>query len=429
MKAAMRVVITTVGSRGDVQPYVALGAGLARRGHEVTLATHAGFEGLARAHGLGFFGLKADPQELLKTEAGLGFIESAANPILFIQRYREVLQPLVEEVSQELLAAVAPAEAVIYSPLSLPAYDFARANGVPAVLASPVPLTPTGDFPFMVMPGGVDFGPWLNYLTHHAAILGVSLATSSASTRWRQLVGLSPQAGGPLSGRTEAWAVMHGISRQVVPRPNDWGPDSVMTGYWFLDEPEGWTPPPELEAFLDTGLPPVYVGFGSMPGRDPQALAAIVFDALALAGRRGVVLSGWGGLGRGDVPDHIHMIHDVPHAWLFPRMAAVVHHGGAGTTAAGLRAGVPSILTPVFGDQEFWGARVRALGVGPTPLPRARLNTWELAGAIQRAVSDPEMARRARVLGAAIRAEDGVAEACEFFEHYVGGQARGTGGQ
>jgi UDP:flavonoid glycosyltransferase YjiC (YdhE family) len=415
----MRVVITTVGSRGDVQPYVALGCGLARRGHEVTLATHAPFEGLARAHGLGFFPLSVDPQALISSEQGLNFLDSAANPVLFIQRYMQVGQPMVEDMCHELRAAVAPAEAVVFSPLSLPAADFAEANGRPAVLASPVPLAPTGAFPFMVMPGGWDFGPIGNRLTHDAAILAFSLAMAGTQNRWRAKVGLAPLPAGPLAWRPGKRYLMQGISPHVLPRAPEWGADVAHTGYWFLDEPDGWQPPADLAAFLAAGEAPVYVGFGSMADREPRKLAATVFDALALAGRRGVVLSGWAGLGRADVPDHVHMVEDVPHSWLFPRMAAVVHHGGAGTTAAGLRAGVPSVVTPVFGDQPFWGHRVHALGVGPPPLPRPRLKTWELAGAIRLAVSDPGMRERAARLGEALRKEDGVAAACACFERWT----------
>src|SRR5690606_35862025 len=161
-----------------------------------------------------------------------------------------------------------------------------------------------------------------------------------------------------------------------------------ITGYLFLDEQAGWQPPPALEAFLDAGEPPVYIGFGSMAGRDPEAMTALVVEALALCGRRGLLLTGWGGLHAGAVPESIFVLDAAPHSWLFPRMAAVVHHGGAGTTAEGLRAGVPAVVVPFLFDQPFWGARIEALGVGPAPIPRKQLTAARLAGAIHRAVSD-----------------------------------------
>jgi UDP:flavonoid glycosyltransferase YjiC (YdhE family) len=181
--------------------------------------------------------------------------------------------------------------------------------------------------------------------------------------------------------------------------------------------------------FLAAGLPPVYIGFGSMTARDPRELTNIAVEALRAAGQRGVLLSGWAGLGTdSEVPDHVCVVTDVPHAWLFPRVAAVVHHGGAGTTAAGLRAGVPTIVTPVGGDQPFWGARVARLGAGPPPIPPRELTAARLAAAIRTATADVGMRRRAAALGERIRAEDGVGGAVAAFEQHITG-ARRVGGR
>jgi UDP:flavonoid glycosyltransferase YjiC (YdhE family) len=215
--------------------------------------------------------------------------------------------------------------------------------------------------------------------------------------------------------------VLYGYSPHVIPPPPDWGADTHVTGYWFLDPPSGWTPPPALHEFLAAGPPPVYVGFGSMSSRNPQATAKLVLDALGAAGQRAVLLAGWSGLRPADLPDSVLMVDSVPFAWLFPRMAAVVHHGGAGTTAAGLRAGVPSIVVPFFGDQPYWGRRVAELGVGPAPIPRKRLTVEVLAGAIDRAVTDPVLRRRAAELGVRIRVEDGVARAVGVVSTLAGG--------
>jgi sterol 3beta-glucosyltransferase len=159
---------------------------------------------------------------------------------------------------------------------------------------------------------------------------------------------------------------------------------------------------------LQSGSPPVYIGFGSMGSRKPEETADLVLQAVARTGQRAILQAGWGGLSKADVPNNILMINSVPHSWLFPRMAAVVHHGGAGTTAAGLRAGVPSIVIPFFGDQPFWGQRIADLGVGTAPIPRKQLTVERLAQAIDRAVTDPVMQQRAAELGAKIQAEDGI---------------------
>jgi sterol 3beta-glucosyltransferase len=172
--------------------------------------------------------------------------------------------------------------------------------------------------------------------------------------------------------------------------------------------------------FLASGPPPVYVGLGSMSGRDAARLTALVLDALRRAGRRGILLSGWAGLGEQDVGDDICVVRDIPHDWLFPQVSAVVHHGGAGTTGAGLRAGKPSVLLPFFADQPFWGRRVHQLGAGPRPIPQKRLTVEGLAAAIRIATTDPHMAGKARMLGERIRAEDGVERAVGLLRDRLG---------
>jgi sterol 3beta-glucosyltransferase len=205
----------------------------------------------------------------------------------------------------------------------------------------------------------------------------------------------------------------------VLPKPPEWGDWIHITGYWFLDHPPEWRPSAGLVDFLRSGPPPVYVGFGSMNNRNPEEVTGLALKALARARQRGLLLTGWGGLSQSDLPDDVFKIETIPHDWLFPQMAAVVHHGGIGTLAAGLRAGVPSIVVPYFSDQPFWGQRVAALGVGPPPIPRQSLTAGHLAAAIQLAVGDPGIRARAAALGEKIRAENGVARAVEAFHRHL----------
>jgi sterol 3beta-glucosyltransferase len=198
--------------------------------------------------------------------------------------------------------------------------------------------------------------------------------------------------------------------------PDDWDENAVVTGYWFLDAAAAWQPPAELMAFLEGGPPPVYVGFGSLPSADGEHMTSLVLDALAKSNQRGVLATGWGGLGRRQMPPHVCVIDSAPHDWLFPRMAAVVHHGGSGTTAAGLRAGRPSIVCPAFGDQPFWAHRVHSLGVGPAPIPHRSLTADRLAAAVTRATLDPAFQRRASAIATAIGRERGVANAVAFIQ-------------
>jgi len=214
--------------------------------------------------------------------------------------------------------------------------------------------------------------------------------------------------------------MLSAYSPGIIPHPEDW-PDSVhITGYLFPDTPSDWQPSPELKAFLEAGDPPVYIGFGSMAGRNPEQLARLILDALAESGQRGLLLTGWGGLSADLAPDNVFVLDSAPHSWLFPHMAAVVHHGGAGTTAEGLRAGVPTVVVPFVFDQPFWGARLKALGVAPDPVPHKNLTADRLAAAIRTAVTDPEIRRRAKACGEAIRAENGIANAVEIVGRYLG---------
>ena len=174
------------------------------------------------------------------------------------------------------------------------------------------------------------------------------------------------------------------------------------------------SPPAALLDFLQYGSPPVYIGFGSMSNRNPEQTADLVIEALTLTNQRAVLLSGWGGLQGTNMPDSIFMIDSIPHSWLFPRVSAVVHHGGASTTAAGLKAGIPSVVIPFFGDQPFWGQRVADLGVGAKPIPRKRLTAERLAKAIQEVVTNEDMRRRAMKLGKQIQTENGIESAVEI---------------
>jgi sterol 3beta-glucosyltransferase len=224
---------------------------------------------------------------------------------------------------------------------------------------------------------------------------------------------------GPYNAALLQDSILYGFSPSVIPKPVDWDSNIHVTGYWLLDSGSDWTPPSDLVEFLAGGTPPIYIGFGSMSNRNPEETANLCLQALAQTKQRAIMLSGWGGLQKSNLPDTVFMIDSVPHSWLFPRVGAVVHHGGAGTTAAGLRAGVPSIIIPFFGDQLFWGQRIAELGVGPEPIPRKKLTVERLTQAIQQAVTDESMRQCASNLGAKIQAEDGIAGAVSVVQNIV----------
>jgi UDP:flavonoid glycosyltransferase YjiC (YdhE family) len=238
--------------------------------------------------------------------------------------------------------------------------------------------------------------------------------------QFRREIGLPAQTNRQNIAARRRMTVLHAVSRHVMPCPADWPDNFDVTGYLFLDEGHDWEPPEELVEFLGDGPPPVGIGFGSMTATNPGATTRLVIDAVRQSGQRAILLAGWAGIGSVALPPEVLVLSTAPHGWLFPRMAAVVHHGGAGTTAAGLAAGVPSVIVPHMADQPYWGQRVRALGAGPKPVPRHALTAPRLASAMLQAVTDDAMGRRAAALGARIREEDGLGRAVEVIARAVG---------
>lgn len=421
----MKVLILTYGSRGDVQPYVALGKGLNAGGHEVTLATSSRFQGFVRGHGLAYGHMSDALLSIIDTDQGRRLMEKTTT---FFQAARQSLLmmkqlgPLQEGLLADAwaVASTFDPDVIIYHPKAYGGLLFAEKLGIPAVLALPFPLfVSTATAPCMGFPD-LKLGGWYNRMTY--ALVGQIMALSAGRPvkKWQRAHGVAPRRFSlVVRGDKRPVPVMHGVSSHVLPRPDDWPDTAVMTGYWFLADDLGTDLPGDLRAFLDAGPPPVYIGFGSMAGRDPQKMAGIAAAALVKAGMRGILATGWGGMAPSFLPETILAIDQAPHDLLFPRTAAVVHHGGAGTTAAGLLAGKPSVIVPFFGDQPFWGHRIHRLGAGPRPIPRKNLTPDNLAVAIKTAVHDPKIAATAESLGEKIRGEDGVAAAVSFIEDLV----------
>lgn len=415
----MRIAIIALGSRGDVQPYVALGKALQDAGHAVRLVTHENFAPLAAAHGLESYTVRGDVQAVAESEEMRALL-AKGNFLAITRRTAQEAKRAMQQWAEDGLAACQGVELIVAGVGGLfIGLALAEKLDVAFMQAYLVPFTPTGDFPGVLLPAALPrLGGSFNRLSHRLVRQVMWQSSRAADNLARRQVLDLPTA--PLFGpfgseRLRRLPALYGFSPAVVPRPADWDANTYVTGYWFLDSAAGWSPPPALAAFLDDGPPPVYVGFGSMASHQPEETADLVLRALAETGQRAVMLSGWAGLRANALPASVIMVESVPHAWLFPRVAAVIHHGGAGTTAACLRAGAPSILIPFFGDQAFWAARVQALGVGPAPIPRAKLTTERLARAIQEAVTDEAQRRRAADLGATIRAENGVGRAVELF--------------
>ena len=422
----MKITLFAAGSRGDIQPCVVLGQGLKRAGYQVRLAAPEDFGDFVQAHGLDFFPLRGDVQQIMASDTGRQFMETGgANPLKSIGAVRQMIAPVIQQMAADAYAACEDAQALIcLGVFTAFGQAIAEALGIPILHVEPTPLLPTGAFPAPSWPIQRNLGHWHNYLSGLAMLDVVWLWYRPFVNAFRQSLGLAGSTAVQFIRALKATPMISAYSPRLIPHPPDWPNHLHITGYLFLDSYADWQPSTELRAFLEAGDPPVYIGFGSMAGRNPEKLAQLTLDALTLSGQRGLLLTGWGGLQTTRVPDNVFVLEAAPHAWLFPRMAAVVHHGGAGTTAEGVRAGVPSIIVPFVLDQPFWGARIKALGVGPDPIPQKQLTAERLATAINRAVSDSAMRQRAVVLGTAVQAENGVDNAIEFVKKYLGEPVR-----
>ncbi|MER6028934.1 glycosyltransferase [Streptomyces sp. NPDC001851] len=397
----------TAGSHGDVAPYTGLGHRLVQAGHEVTLVTHERFEPLAAGSGVRFRPLPVDPRAELESPRGRGLHRSASGAGKLL-RVVDLARRVVGQMTEDLLSAARDADAMLLSSSLAPlGHTIAEGLRVPSMGVYLQPHAPTQEFAPAVLGGG-QWGGTANRLAGHGVNLAVEQIFAATVPRVRDRLGLPPlRAGAALRARERRhWPVHHGFSPLVVPRPRDWRPGLTVSGYWWPYDTQAQLPD-RLREFIDAGPAPVFVGLGSATVPDAGRLSAQVVAALRRAGLRGVIQRGWGGLAADG--DDMLTIGDVPHAPLFPRMAAVVHHAGAGTTAAGLRAGVPAVPVPVQFDAGFWSARLVALGVAPDVVPLRRITVDALASALVRATREPAYRERARSLGARIREEDGAA--------------------
>jgi sterol 3beta-glucosyltransferase len=416
MLACVRVLIVTSGSMGDVAPYTGLGSRLRDAGYEVTVASHAPFQPVFEKIGLPFVRVPGDMRQVLPQAHGQDGQSSGTGPRA-LARLLRIARPIIAELGDGITAAVAQThpDAILLSTVVAPlGYQVAEAAGVPWAGVFLQPVAPTGDFGSVLL-GGRSIGRLGNRAITSAATIVSQSAYAGPVRALRARLGLPRESIRTLRTRQDGGQhpTFHGFSTAVVPRPSDWRPQLEVVGYWWPARPPGWQPPAELVAFLAAGPPPVFIGFGSMAPGNGDRLAAPVLAAVRATGVRAVVQAGWAGLRVADSPS-VLSIGEVPHDWLFPRMAAVVHHAGAGTTAAGLRAGVPAVPIPVLADQPFWANRVHALGAAVAPISLSRLTADRLAGALREVTTNPHYAARAMAVSARLAEEDGAARILEW---------------
>lgn len=410
----MRVLLLGMGSRGDVEPMLALGTRLLQSGYAVSLAAAADFRGLVTSWGLDFEPFSFDVQAGATSELGRRWLGgSSANQQREAFLMRQVVRFIAEPLADDLVRLVDRADAFVASAMTFEAMEpLARRVGKPLVHAMFQPTWPTAHGPsstFALRPGADS---WLNSAWSWGAAFAAWDVLRSPGGVMRRRLGMPRATFREYVAAARRTPTLLAASRHVVPRAPEWGAAVRQTGFWFGEPDPGWGPSAELAGFIEEGPPPVYLGFGSMATGDPEGVVRTFVQTVERLGRRGVVSAGWARLHASDLPDSVLPIGDVPHRWLFPRMAAVIHHGGAGTAAAAFRAGVPQVIVPHIADQPYWGRRVHELGVGSAPIRRKDLDVARLVHAVGQTLgAGPGSA--AYALGERIRAEDGVGEAVQ----------------
>lgn len=417
----MKIVIITAGGRGDVQPYIALGSGLKKAGYDVCMPATEEFCDIIIENGLEYIQTNSvNSQEFLRS-LEMKDAAKSKNKLKFVSTMFNALKPMMQGIFSETWEACQGCDLIITTMGPMGAHDSAEKLGIPCIHTLLIPACPTSEFQSPFAPSFLNLGMY-NKFTHKLLEQIVWQPFRTIINRWRKdVLGLEP---------CDFWGifrkvykgevpVISGFSSSIIPMQADW-PDSIrISGYWFLDEHEDWQPSEELNTFLEAGSPPVYIGFGSMVDKEPERITKIALEALRLSGQRGILSAGWNGLGGEKLPETVFKVGSIPHSWLFKRMAAIVHHGGAGTTAAALRSGVPQIITPFFCDQPFWGKRIFELGVGPKAIPYSKLTPEKLASLINMAVSDKEIKTKAKLLGETIDSENGVQKAVDIIQRYL----------
>ena len=424
----MKITIFTIGTEGDVRPLVALGVGLKQAGHSVRIATDPSCAHLLEGRGLDYVPLRGDFSAWMRESQDLQ--RNALHVRAMVAAFQAKLQDMARQWPSEGILAAQGSDLLIGNGMVfMLAAALGERLGIPFVESQLVPTLPSGEPPLIPMP---------RWMYRMPAAVNRRLWRLSRKLVWRTFrptydgivrpaLDLEPYGSeSPYAQIAARHQRLLAYSPTLVPPDPGWPAGNTVTGAWTLIENDVWQPPAELVRFLAEGPPPIYVGFGSMIDHSASRLTGIVREAAAKTGRRFILATGWGGLepGQDEADPSIFTLRHAPHDWLFPRMAMALHHGGAGTTHAAARAGIPSLVAPVFGDQPFWASRLEKLGVAVPAMPREKVTLDWLVRSIEIASSET-MQKRAREIGRLLRAEDGVARAIQTLE--ANGILNGTG--
>lgn len=407
--------LVVAGTRGDLQPFLALARALRAAGARPRLLTHLVHRPAVMAAGVPFVELPGNPQEFLMTDWGQDFI-NARNPLQLLTSLRRGATALIDDIISALESGLKDSDLVVFSPMGVVAYHVAESLGIPSAWGALQPLTRTTAWPSLLVSPARDLG-WANRYTYTVAERLQWWLFGTSVDSYRRGAGLKPYGRrGPFREIEQSLPVLCGWSPALLPAPPDWSSRVSVTGRWHL--PSDGRLPTELDNFLDAGPPPVYIGLGSMTVQSPDVTTRMLVSAARELGARIVLSRGWTGLGGGiENGQDICIVDEVPHDALFGRCAAVVHHAGAGTTQSVAAAGVPGVPLPFFGDQPFWARLTAERGIASDPVPKHRWSTDRIAASLAQALLEPWRAERARSIARQMADEHGAeAAAAQLLE-------------
>lgn len=418
----MKISILTYGSQGDLEPFVALGLRLSQSGHQVRLAGPAVYQNRFDLGEIEYFPLPGEPTTMVQDLVD----EAGTNYFQMVQSVSTFVLPLAGQVFGEVRTASQGADLIIHSfLLTSTGIELGNSQGIPTISAQLFPVfSATPDFPAPSFPD-LPLGEGYRRLSHNLVSQTFKWGSRFIYQRVRRKNPSLPQLKSWIPGDRGAKSIpiLYGFSSLVVPQPREWKANTHLTGYWLLDDSNSQTPPPKAVDFIRSGPPPITIAFGSTRTRNLEEIKTKLIQALSHCKQRGIIISDQPGLTTSS-PDLLQLDY-APYQWLFRHSAAVIHHGGAGTTAKGLMAGVPNIILPFTSDQPFWGRQVHALGAAPQPIPARSLTVKKLIDAIQQCLADPSMRTNAQRIGRGIEQEDGLTQAVKIIEETLktGGRA------
>ena len=412
----VKITMLCIGSTGDVRPYMLLGRELKQRGHEVTVASFVSFEQMIRDAGLNFFPVAGDVMELMDA-----LMKPGAVGVSYLTSFEKCIRDIAPVLLRDLTRACEGADAMMCTYFGSLYYSIAEKYDIPCIQTHYFPMDPNDVTPISSAPGQ-KWGKRWNKASYKLGYMLIGVLEKRYLSQWREENGMSQrhiQTKPDYHVNGHTLPVVYAVSSLVMPRPDNWSSNIHMTGFWYDESPVTWEPPQDLVDFMEAGDKPIYIGFGSMVSGNMNKTFAQVLRAVRASGVRAVIGMGWGGNLSAHSNKRVYISPYIPHDWLFPRVSAVVHHGGAGTTASGLRYGKPTLVVPFGGDQPFWGNRVHALGCGPKPITRDTMTVHRLAKGLIDLTSHASYRTNAEALGEKLRQEGGLRYAANLVEREI----------